>query len=120
MMEQMIKGVLKKTITQDYPHLQLPAVVFAMVRSAQKLEETYEVQDLEITNETTGETFQATVKAHWHEYSLQVLDKLGDDSVDFPEIPGVRSQQAIKAGRIVAIGLNQGELNPVLIGEVSL
>ena len=42
MLEEMVKAIIKKLIAADYPHLKLPAVVFASIKSATKLD-TYEI-----------------------------------------------------------------------------
>lgn len=34
MLEEMVKAIIKKSIAADYPHLKLPAVVFASIKSA--------------------------------------------------------------------------------------
>ena len=51
MLPEMIKSVVKKLFAEDYPHLKLPAIVYAKVSAARKLdarseEHTSELQSL--------------------------------------------------------------------------
>lgn len=40
-LEQFVKTAVAKLIPQDYPHLKEPAVMYATITGARKLEETY-------------------------------------------------------------------------------
>lgn len=120
MLEKMITDVMEKTFSQDYPHLKLPAVVLATVSGAKKLSDTYELKELEITDEDSGRTFKAHQKAYYYEYRLNVLDRFGNKDEAFPTLPGVRSRLQLEPGAIVAVGLVFGDIAPAIIGEVSL
>ena len=120
MLETMMTGVIEKTFSQDYPHLKLPAVVLATVSGAKKLSDTYEMEELEITNEDSGQTFRAHYKAFYYEYRLNVLDRFGNKDDSFPSLPGVRSRLQLEPGTIVAVALVFGDITPAIIGEVSL
>lgn len=119
-LEQFTKSIIDRVLAEDYPHLKLPAVVYATVTGAKELPDTYEVKELEITDEDSGRTFKAHYKAHWYEYSLKVLDRFGNTDDTFPELPGVRSKVQLEAGATVAIGLTFGDIAPTIIGEVIL
>jgi hypothetical protein len=93
MVEEMVKSVLLKTLTTDFPFLQLPDFMKARVTRATEIGE-------------------------WYEYNLKILDKTGVIDERFPEIPGVLSKVYVEAGKTVAVGLLYGELNPYIIGEV--
>lgn len=119
-LEQFTKIVINRVLAEDYPHLKLPAVVYATVTGAKEISDTYEVKDLEITDEDGGRTYKARYKAHWYEYTLKVLDRFGNADAEFPELPGVRSKVQLEAGATVAIGLAFGGVEPTIIGEVVL
>lgn len=102
-----------------YPHLKLPAVVFASIKSATKLD-AYEIEELVIHNDDTGSSFNGHITANWYEYTLTVLDRFGNPDNDFPTIPGIKSKSQFKAGAVVAVALPYGDLTPSIIGEVSL
>ncbi len=119
MLEEMMAGVMGKTISQEYPHLKLPAVVLATVSGAKKLSDTYEVKELEVTDEDSGRTFKAHYKAFYYEYRLNVLDRFGERDDTFPTLPGVRSRLQLEPGTVVAVALVYGNLSPAIIGEVS-
>ena len=120
MLEQMVKAVVDKTIAADYPHLRLPAVVDASVSSARELPETFEVKELVIYNDDSGGSYRGHIVAHWHEYTLAVLDRFGNKDESFPPIPGIKSKIQFQAGALVAVALSYGELSPAIIGEVVL
>ena len=71
MLEEMVKAIIKKSIAADYPHLKLPAVVFASIKSATKLD-TYEIEELVILNDDTGSSFNGHITANWYEYTLTI------------------------------------------------
>ena len=113
------KKVLKDTLTEDYPHLELPAVVYARVESVKPLER-YEIQDLVVYNDESGGSFRGHITLHWYEYCLIVLDRFGHPDPNFPTIPQVRSRKQFRQGAIVAAALPYGELAPAIIGEAAL
>lgn len=119
-LEQFTKSVINRAIAEDYPHLKLPAVVYATVTGVKELSDTYKVKELEITDEDGGRTFKAHYAAHWHEYTLKVLDRFGNTDDTFPELPGVRSKVQLEAGATVAIAFAFGGVEPTIIGEVVL
>jgi len=119
-LEKFVTSVITRIFADDYSHLKLPAVVYATVIGAQELAETYEVEELLITDEDNDRTFRAHYTAHWYEYTLRVINRFGNIDDTFPELPGIRSKIWLKAGAIVAIGLAHGDVEPVIIGEVVL
>lgn len=119
MLEEMVASVMKKTLAQDFPHLKLPAVVFASIKSATKLD-TYEIEELIIHNDDTGSSFNGHITANWYEYKLTVIDRFGNPDANYPALPGIKSKKQFKAGAVVAVALPYGDLTPSIIGEVSL
>lgn len=119
MLEEMVKKIVKKTIAVDYPHLKLPAIVFARVDSVKRLG-TYEIRELAIFNDDTGGSFRGHIAAYWYEYKLAVLDRFGSPDSKFPALPQIKSKKQFQQGAVVAIALPYGELDPAIIGEVKL
>ncbi len=119
MLEEMVNKIIKKAIAVDYPHLKLPAIVFAKVDSVKKLD-THEIKDLVIFNDDTGSSFRAHTVAYWYEYKLTVLDRFGSPDAKFPPLPQIKSKKQFQQGAMVAIALPYGELAPAIIGEVRL
>lgn len=118
-LEQFTRGVINKVIAEDYPHFKLPAVTYATITGAKELSDTYKVDGLMLTNTDTGGSFQASVTAHWHEYTLRVIDRNGYVDGTYPALPGVRSRLQLQAGAIVAVGFAFGS-EPTIIGAVVL
>ena len=106
MLEEVVKVITKKIISSDYPHLKTPSVVFARIDSV-KICGTFEADDLTIT-------------ANVFEYSLVVIDRFGNVNNNFPVLPGIKSKKPFQAGAVVAIAFAYGDIEPVIIGEVSL
>ena len=115
-LEQFVKEVVEK----KYPHVKRPPIVYATITAAQMLSDTYTMTDLQITNTDAGTSFKGSMTAHWFEYALRMLDQFGNEDSTYPEIPAVRSKLQLSAGAIVAVGLDYGIVEPVIIGEVSL
>lgn len=119
MLEEMVRSIVKKSIAVDYPHLKLPTIVFAKVDSVTKLD-TYEIKNLIIFNDDTGDSFRSHIVAYWYEYRLTVLDRFGRPDRAFPALPQIKSKKQFQSGAMVAIALPYGELTPAIIGEVQL
>ena len=120
MLEQMVKSVITKTLTADYPHLTLPAVSYAIVSSAKKLAETYELEELVIYNDESGGSYRGHIVASWYEYGLTIIDRFGNVDEDFPPLPGIRSKKQFQSGAAVAVAFAYGDISPAIIGEVVL
>jgi len=84
MLKEMMATVMQTTISQDYAHLKLPAVILAKISTVKKLSDTYEITELEITNEDSGETYKAHYRAFYYEYCLMVIDRFGNLDESFP------------------------------------
>lgn len=95
-LEQFVKSAITRIFAVDYPHLKLPAVVYATVTETKELSN------------------------NWYEYTLRVIDRFGNTDDTFPELPGIRSKIQLDFGAIAAIGLAYGDVEPVIIGEVIL
>lgn len=119
MLPEMIKAVVTKLFAEDYPHLKLPAIVYAKVTAARKLS-TFEQKALVIYNDESGGSYRAHIKANWYEYTLTVLDRFGSIDPAFPTLPQIRSRKQFETGSIVAVALPYGELMPSIVGEVRL
>lgn len=119
-LEDFAKSVMKDTLARDYPHLELPAVVYAKIQSVMPLDR-YEVQDLVIFNdESDNSSYRGHITIRWYEYCLIILDRFGHPDPKFPAVPQVRSRKQFQQGAIVAAALLYGELVPSIIGEVKL
>lgn len=120
MLEEFTKAAVDKIIAEGYPHLKLPAVVYATIAQAKQLGETFQTEELVIYNDEGGGSYRGHIVAHWYEYTLNVLDRFGNQDESFPTIPGVRSKNQFKPGAVVAVALAYGDIAPAIIGEVQL
>ena len=114
MLEEMVASVMKKTLAQDFPHLKL-----ATIDSAAK-SDAFDIEELIVHNEATGEVFKAHITSYWYEYKLTVIDRFGNPDANYPALPGIKSKKQFKAGAVVAVALPYGDLTPAIIGEVEL
>ncbi len=93
MLEETVRGIIKKSLETRYPHVLLPSIVQARV----------------IRKKDMGA---------YYELTLRILDRGGGDYAGIPELPGVRSMSGYTVGTVVAAALLYGELNPHILGEV--
>jgi len=93
----MIISVVKKLFSEEYPHMAIPSIVYAAVSA--------------VSTEAGNP---------WCEYTLEVLDRFGNPDAAVPPLPGIKSKQCFQQGAVLAIAYAYGELNPVIIEEVSL
>lgn len=119
MMKTFVYEVLKEILASEYPHLESPAVVFAAVTKAQKLDQAFTASGLTIVNDSGIGSYQGHITAPWYQYDLTVVDRFGNQDDGFPPIPGVRSRGQFEAGSFVAIAFAYGDI-PVILGEVQL
>lgn len=119
MLEKMVEAIIKKYLATACPHLKLPAAVYAIVKSAKKLD-TSDTEECVIYNDDSGSSFHGHITAYWYEYTLTVLDRFGNADDQYPTLPGIKSKKQFKSGAVVAIALPYGDLEPTIIGEVSL
>lgn len=121
MLEQAVQNIINRVITQECPHLELPAVLYAQVVSARELEDRWELPDLVIySDEGGGGSYRGHITAPWYEYELCIMDRFGNRDGAYPPIPQVRSRQQLPIGAVAAVALPYGELSPVILGEVRL
>lgn len=119
-LENFVKAAMKDELAANYPHLELPAIVYARVQSVKPLER-FEVRDLVIYNDDShGSGFRGHITVPWYEYSLTILDRFGHPDREFPAVPQIRSRKQFQQGAIVVVALPFGELVPSIIGEVAL
>ena len=119
MLLEMVNTAIEKKVSVDYPHLKLPAITYAKISSAQKLD-AFQWEDLVIHNDDTGNSFRGHIEAHWYEYTLTVLDHFGSPDMAYPVLPKIRSRKQFREGAIVVAAFPYGELTPSIIGEVRL
>lgn len=93
MVEEFIKTGVQKVLSENYPHLLRPAVMYAKVTAAQTADGYYV-------------------------YALKIIDKNGEVDDGFKEIPNIKSKVQAESGSTVAIALPYGELNPFILGVV--
>lgn len=94
MIDELLKTGVSKALSEDYPYLLHPAVMYAKVTGVQN----------------GGSYFV---------YALKILDKNGEVDNGFAEIPGVKSKVQADNGGTVAVALPYGELNPFILGVVA-
>lgn len=119
MMKTFVHEVLREIIAREYPYLESPAVVFATITKAQRLDQTFTASGLTISNDSGTSRYNGHITAPWYEYELKVVDRFGNPDGDFPPIPGVRSKEQCEVGNVVAVAMAYGDI-PVILREVQL
>lgn len=117
MIEEMMKGIIERTIETKYSHLKLPNSVYVKVTRVNK-ESVYYSYDLKMI--LNGVEEEVTIKQYSYNYNLKILKE--DKSIDerYSEIPNVKSFIALNSGDIAAALLMYGKANPFIVGKVIL
>lgn len=118
MFEKMVEKILEKLLKTVYPHLQMPAILYARILKAEQ--GTAWEGELELVDPEIEESFPGRYRGHWYTYTIEILDRFGEADAKFGKIPGIRCKQQYVPGSVVAVALPNGELEPAIIGEVSL
>lgn len=118
MIEEFVKTVMSKNLKETMPHLEQPTIVYAKVTRAKELSTEYKIE-MKHRKKDSGTDEDYIYTGKWQEYNLKVLDRDGNVDENFPELPSVKSKEQIKTGGKVAVGLLYGELNPVILCEVT-
>lgn len=118
MLEKFVEEILKKLLQTQYRHLLRPGVVYARIIAAEQ-GETFAGAEIELELED-GSTVRGHRVESWYSYTLQILDQFGAEDTSYSLIPGVESKLALAVGAVVAVGLPNGDVLPVIIGEVQL
>ena len=92
----------------------------SMVANTAAGSDAFDIEELIVHNEVTGEVFKAHITSYWYEYKLTVIDRFGNPDANYPALPGIKSKKQFKAGAVVAVALPYGDLTPAIIGEVEL
>lgn len=114
-----VQNQVKELVKRKYPHLELPAILLAVIDKVRRLDVTYYV-DAEIQNMDSGGSYTARLHRHWYEYDLRLITNDGSEDGNFPALPAIRSKLELRQGAIVAVALPRGELLPAIIGEVTM
>lgn len=117
MVEEMVKGIIEKTIETKYSHLKLPNSVYVKITRVNKESINY-TYDVKMT--INGVEENVTIKEYAYNYNLKILKE--DKSIDerYSEIPNVKSCVALNSGDIAAALLMYGKANPFIAGKVIL
>lgn len=93
MLQEKIQNELDNQITERYPHLKNPSVVWAKVTKSE--------------NDGAGN----------YTLSLKILDKIMNENNDYPEIPLVKTKVQLEENDTAVVVLLYGEANPYILGR---
>ena len=91
-LDEFVKLTVNETIETDYPHIRHPALCQAKV-------------------------MEGTVKDGASYVTLRLLKENGETDEAFPAIPYIRTEQVLKKGDVVAVGLLYGQGRPYILGR---
>ena len=69
--EKMVQDIIDKKLSEEYPQVQLPAIMKAQVTKATPLGDEYEYDELVVENKDSGSTFEAKITGKWFEYRFR-------------------------------------------------
>lgn len=116
MINEMVVGIIEKTIESEYPHLKLPGNVYVKITSVNKGLADYSYE----TNMTiNGVEESIVVKKYSYTYNVKILkeDKMVDER--YAEIPNVKSYIPLNLEDIAVALLVYGNVNPFIVGKVA-
>ena len=114
MIDQMV-GTILKQVKEQYPGVEIPAALRAMVTSAMELEQTY-ITDCKIFCEENGKEYHCKVERNYYLYAVKVLDNNGEILEKYPELIEIESRQQFEAGDIVQVVFLGNELEAAIVG----
>lgn len=114
MVEELIRSIVKQ-MKEDYPQLECPGAMKAVIVSAKKTEETYK-RRIFLKDITADEKREYELEQECYSYSIRILDNTGSQLEEYPVLPGIKSRDAYEAGDIVTVVFTGGEINPVIVG----
>lgn len=115
MVDELIKSIMKQ-MKEDYPQLECPGAMKALVVSVRKTGDMYKTR-LFLKDVQTGDRKEYQLEQECYIYSVRIIDNAGNELKDYPVLPEIKSRHVYKAGDIVTVVFTGGEMNPVIVGD---
>ena len=114
MIDALIKSIIKEVKT-EYPQIEVPGAMKAVITSAQKSDETYK-RTIFLTDKENGQRREYELEEECYIYAVKIVDNDGSELDKYPVIPGIESRMELEVGSSVMVVFTGGELSAAIIG----
>lgn len=114
MIDELIKSMIKE-IKTEYPQIEVPGAMRAVITSARKSGDTYK-RTIFLTDKKSGEKREYELEEEGYIYSVRIIDNDGNNLEKYPVIPGIISKAEYEVDSIVTVVFTGGELVATIAG----
>lgn len=114
MVDQLVNTILARAKDQ-YPGIEHPAAMRAMITSATQLPKVY-YTDCKISCQETKEEYTCRIERHYYAYTAKVLNNDGGIAEEYPELINIESRQQLQAGDVVQVVFLGNALDAAIVG----
>lgn len=114
MVDALIKNIINQ-VKAEYPQIEVPGAMKAVITSAQKSGETYK-RTIFLTDKENGEKREYELEEECYVYAVKIVGNDGSELDKYPVIPGIASRMEFEIGSGVTVVFTGGELSAAIIG----
>lgn len=114
MIDELVRSITKK-MKAEYPQLEVPGAMKAVIVSAKKSGEQYK-RAIYLTEKISGYKREYLLEEDCYIYSVKIIDNDGNPLLKYPIIPGIKSRVEYQAGDQVTVVFTDGGLTAAIIG----
>lgn len=114
MIDELVKSIISKMKT-EYPQLEVPGAMRAVIVSAKKSNEQYK-RTIYLTDKTSGYKREYILEEDYYIYSVRIIDNDGNPLSGYPVIPEIKSRTEYLVGNQVTVVFTDGGLTAAIIG----
>ena len=114
MINQMV-GTILQQVKEQYPGVDIPGAMRAVITSAEKTGEIY-TTECKIFCEETGKKYHCKVEQECYVYCVKILDNDGSLLEQYPELIEIPSRTQFEVGAVVQVVFLGNELEAAIVG----
>lgn len=114
MIDELVKNIIGK-MKAEYPQLEVPGAMKAVIVSAKKSDERYK-RTIYLTEKVSGYKREYLLEEDYYIYSVKIIDNDGNPLLKYPIIPGIKSRVEYQVGNQVTVVFTDGGLTAAIIG----
>lgn len=114
MVDELIKNIIKEVKT-EYPQIEVPGAMRAVITSARKSGDTYK-RTIFLTDKQSGEKKEYEIEEECFVYSVRIIDNDGNNLEKYPVIPSITSRTEYQKDSVVTVVFTGGELAASIVG----
>ena len=114
MIDELVKSIISKMKT-EYPQLEVPGAMRAVIVSAKKSGERYK-RTIYLTDKISYNKREYILEEDCYVYSVKIIDNDGNPLSKYPIIPEIKSRTEYQMGSQVTVVFTDGGLTAAIIG----